>query len=130
MNQRSLNICARALVAALLNLVLVFQFFAQAPAAAVENRSALASAETELAEKITVQSIKDMTAALAAPEMEGRGTGQPGGDRAASWIAEKFKSFGMKPLGEKGTFLQKVEFKESIVAGDSSFTAGDQSLVH
>ena len=130
MNQRSLNICARSLVAALLNLVLVFQFFAQAPAVAVENRSALASAEAELAEKITVQSIKDMTAALAAPEMEGRGTGQPGGDRAASWIAEKFRSFGMKPLGEKGSFLQKVEFKESIVARDSSFTAGDQTLVH
>lgn len=54
---------------------------------------ALSTVETELAEKITIGSIKDMTAALASPEMEGRGTGQPGGDRAAAWIADKFKSY-------------------------------------
>lgn len=130
MNQPFRNICARPLAAALLNLLLVFQLFAQAPASAVAVKPSLASVEAELAEKITVQSIKDMTAALAAPEMEGRGTGQPGGDKAAGWIAEKFKSFGMKPLGDKGTFLQKVEFRETAVAADASLTVGDQALVH
>lgn len=91
---------------------------------------ALSTVETELAEKITIGSIKDMTAALASPEMEGRGTGQPGGDRAAAWIADKFKSYGLKPLGDKGSYLQKVEFKETTATQDTSFSIGDQTLVY
>ena len=91
---------------------------------------ALSAAETELAEKITISSIKEMTAALASPEMEGRGTGQPGGDRAAAWIADKFKSYGLKPLGDKGSYLQKVEFKETTATQDTSFLVGDQMLVY
>ena len=91
---------------------------------------ALPAVETELAEKITIGSIKEMTAALASPEMEGRGTGQPGGDRAAAWIADKFKSYGLKPLGDKGSYLQKVEFKETTATQDTSFSVGDQMLVY
>jgi hypothetical protein len=102
--------------------------FGQSAAPAVA--PSLAKAEAELAEKITIQSIKDMTASLAAPEMEGRGTGQPGGEKAAAWIAEKFKNYGMKPLGDKGSYLQKVEFKESLLAADSVFSIGDENLVH
>ena len=90
----------------------------------------LSAVEREIADKITVASIKEMTTALAAPEMEGRGTGQPGGDRAANWIAEKFKSFGLKPLGDKGTYLQKVDFKETVATEETSFMAGEQSLKH
>lgn len=119
---------SRSISAFLILLSLTFQAFAQAPAAAVESK--LAAVENELVEKITVQSIRDMTAALAAPEMEGRGTGQPGGDKAANWIADKFKSLALKPLGDKGSFLQKVEFKETVVTPETVFTFGDQSLVH
>src|SRR5688572_14448809 len=81
------------------------QIFAQAPAPA-RSAPSLAPAESELAEKITVASVKEMTVALSSPEMEGRGTGQPGGDKAANWIAEKFKALGLKPLGDKGSYLQ------------------------
>lgn len=119
---------SRSITVFLILFSFVFQTPAQAPAAAVESK--LASVENELVERITVQSIKDMTAALAAPEMEGRGTGQPGGDKAANWIADKFKAFGLKPLGDKGSYLQKVEFKETTVTPETAFTFGDQSLVH
>ncbi len=120
---------ARSISAFCLIAVLVLGSFAQAPVAVVSAPS-LAPFESELAEKITVQSIKDMTAALASPEMEGRGTGQPGGEKAAAWIAEKFKSYGMKPLGDKGTYLQKVEFKETVATAETSFTISDQTLVY
>ncbi len=120
---------ARSISAFCLIAVLVLGSFAQAPVAVVSVPS-LAPFESELAEKITVQSIKDMTAALASPEMEGRGTGQPGGEKAAAWIAEKFKSYGMKPLGDKGTYLQKVEFKETVATAETSFTISDQTLVY
>lgn len=82
----------------------------------------------QLRESITVQSIADSTKALAAPEMEGRGTGQPGGEKAANWIAEKFKALGMKPLGDKGSYLQKVGFTETVIDPATSFSAGDTML--
>lgn len=60
--------------------------------------------------------------------MEGRGTGQPGGEKAANWIAEKFKALGMKPLGDKGSYLQKVGFTETVIDPATSFSAGDTML--
>ena len=47
-------------------------------------------------------------AILAADSMEGRGTGTPGGDRAARWLAAEFARAGLEPAGDSGTFLQLV----------------------
>ncbi len=117
----------RSLVGVLIFSIFVVQAIGQAAALAQK----LSAAELELADKITVSSIKEMTAALSAPEMEGRGTGQPGGDKAANWIADRFKSLGLKPLGDpQGTYLQKVDFKETVTTPETSFTMGDQSLNH
>ena len=110
-------------------LSIAVQLFGQAPAAVAE-KPRLAGVEAELAEKITVASIKEMTAALAAADMEGRGTGQPGGEKAANWIADKFKALGLKPLGEKGSYLQKVDFKETVATAETAFTFADQTLAH
>jgi Zn-dependent M28 family amino/carboxypeptidase len=40
--------------------------------------------------------------------LEGRGTGQRGGDLAAEYIATQFALYGLKPLGDGSSFLQKV----------------------
>src|SRR6267378_4955446 len=40
--------------------------------------------------------------------LEGRGTGQRGGDIAAQYIATQFALYGLKPAGENGTYMQKV----------------------
>ena len=40
--------------------------------------------------------------------LEGRGTGQRGGDLAAEYIATQFAEFGLKPAGDHGTYMQKV----------------------
>src|SRR5260370_37739079 len=42
--------------------------------------------------------------------LEGRGTGQRGGDLAADWIAAQFKKYGVLPAGDNGTYFQKVGF--------------------
>jgi hypothetical protein len=42
--------------------------------------------------------------------LEGRGTGARGGDIAAQYIAAQFALDGLKPAGDKGGYLQKVEF--------------------
>jgi Zn-dependent M28 family amino/carboxypeptidase len=40
--------------------------------------------------------------------LEGRGTGQRGGDIAAEYIATQFALYGLKPAGDNGTYMQKV----------------------
>jgi hypothetical protein len=43
---------------------------------------------------------------LAGPETEGRGSGQPGFQKAADYMAARFKEYGLKPGGENGTYFQ------------------------
>src|SRR5262249_17148706 len=40
--------------------------------------------------------------------LEGRGTGQRGGDIAAEYIATQFALYGLQPAGDNGSYLQKV----------------------
>jgi Zn-dependent M28 family amino/carboxypeptidase len=42
--------------------------------------------------------------------LEGRAPGTRGGDIAANYIATQFALYGLKPAGDNGTFLQKVDF--------------------
>jgi Peptidase family M28 len=109
----------KALSALLLTVFLFGQTFAQ-----VE----LSATEKEIADKITVETIKTATAALAADDMEGRGTMQPGGDKAANWIADRFQKIGLKPLGDKGSYLQKIDFKETVFTSQTSFKVGEENL--
>ena len=115
----------RAMSAMLVSLLIFGQIFAQTvtPAKAV-----LAAEEQELAAKIDIQTIKDATAALSSDEMEGRGTMQPGGDKAANWIADRFKSLGLKPLGDKASYLQKIDFKETAPTAETALTIGEEKL--
>ena len=88
---------------------------------------AFSAQEKTILDGITVEAIRSGTEALSAPAMEGRGTMQPGGEKAANWIADRFKTIGLKPLGDKGSYLQKVDFKE-IAPIEMSFDVGDQKL--
>jgi len=42
--------------------------------------------------------------------LEGRGPGTRGGDLAANYIATLFALYGLKPAGDNGSYLQKVDF--------------------
>ncbi len=99
---------------------------AAAPQVSPPATRSLSRAELELTSAISIDSIKEFTNALSADEMEGRGTMQPGGEKAANWIAEKFKSLGIKPLGDKGSYLQAIKFKESVFTPETAFQAGDE----
>ncbi len=57
---------------------------------------------------------------LADDLLEGRGTGTRGGDIAARYIATQFALDGLKPAGDGGTFLQKVEFTGVLTQPSSS----------
>jgi Zn-dependent M28 family amino/carboxypeptidase len=45
---------------------------------------------------------------LAHDLLEGRGTGQRGGDIAAEYMATQFAEYGLKPAGDNGSYFQKV----------------------
>ncbi|MGD0493467.1 MAG: M28 family peptidase [Steroidobacteraceae bacterium] len=47
---------------------------------------------------------------LADDLLEGRGTGTRGGDIAAHYIATQFALYGLKPAGDGGGYLQRVDF--------------------
>jgi Zn-dependent M28 family amino/carboxypeptidase len=59
-------------------------------------------------QKIDPERIRAHVRFLSHDLLEGRGTGQRGGDIAAEYIATQFALYGLKPAGDNGTFMQKV----------------------
>jgi Zn-dependent M28 family amino/carboxypeptidase len=54
--------------------------------------------------------------------LEGRGTGQRGGDIAAEYIATQFALYGLKPAGDSGSYLQKVPMVGITPGADTRFS--------
>ena len=54
--------------------------------------------------------------------LEGRGTGQRGGDIAAEYIAAQFALYGLKPAGDAGSFLQKVPLVGLTTQPETTFS--------
>ena len=89
---------------------------------------ALSTTEQQLVDGLSLSTLKETVNALAADEMQGRGTAQPGGDKAAAWIADRFAKLGLKPLGANNSYLQPIKFKEIQFLPPATFTVGNQSL--
>jgi Zn-dependent M28 family amino/carboxypeptidase len=82
---------------------------APAPVAGKEGVSVrLPGAAFAALETISPERIRGHVRFLSLDLLEGRGTGQRGGDIAAEYIATQFAQYGLKPAGDNGTFLQKV----------------------
>ena len=59
---------------------------------------------------------------LASDQMRGRLTGSPDYDRAAAYVVDRFKAYGLKPAGTGG-WLQPVSFVEQRVIAERSSAA-------
>ncbi len=59
---------------------------------------------------------------LSSDLLEGRGTGQRGGDIAAEYIATQFALYGLKPAGDNGTYMQRVPMVGVTTDPSSSVT--------
>lgn len=123
---------SRAVAVALLSTMLLssttFAWQQAATTTAVKSAAALSEAERAASALVSTDTIRRVTTELSAPDMQGRGTAQPGGERAAKYIADRFSKLGLKPLGDNGTYLQAIKFKSSQVTPDSSIKAGDAVL--
>ena len=54
----------------------------------------------------TAAALGESVKTLTAPEMEGRGSGTAGGDRAARQVADWLAAAGLRPGGDQGSYLQ------------------------
>src|ERR1017187_4462191 len=83
-----------------------------APAPAAAKRDAvlvrLPSAAFAAMETVNPEHIRWHVRFLSHDLLEGRGTGQRGGDIAAEYMATQFAEYGLKPAGDNGSYLQKV----------------------
>lgn len=80
-------------------------------------------------ESITIADAKDFLGFLAGPECMGRGTGQPGYQVAANYVAQKFLEFGLKPVADNGSYFQNLTFvRTSVHSGESRLVLGGATV--
>lgn len=113
-----------------LSSVTLAQVGAGSPLLTRKTAPALTATEKKVAARIKLETIREVTTTLSSPEFEGRGTGQPGADKAAHYLADRFAKLGLKPAGENGTYLQAIKFKSAQVLPETSVRVGDAVLKH
>ncbi len=132
---RHLSLCSAVLSISLAtalfsNSAFAWQQNGSAAAVAKTPAATLTATERKAAARLKLETIRAVTAKLSAPEFEGRGTGQPGADRAAQYLSDQFAKMGLKPAGENGTYLQPIKFKSTQVLAETSFKVGGAELKH
>ncbi len=70
--------------------------------------------------EITADELKTHIKYLASDELEGRGSGTPGNTKAAQYLVEQFRAYGLQPAGENGTYYQTFEFVSAVKEGNDN----------
>src|SRR5438477_7733998 len=99
--------------------------FAQNSAKAIHTAAAAprpSSAAFAAMETINPERIRAHVRFLSHDLLEGRGTGQRGGDIAAEYMATQFAVYGLKPVGDNGTYLQKVPMVGITPSPETTFS--------
>jgi hypothetical protein len=91
--------------------------------------AALATADSRPA--ITADALLAHVKVLSSDDLEGRGNGTKGLERAADYIADRFQSAGLQPGGKNGTWFQPFELVTGLTVGRENrlvLTSGDASV--
>jgi len=73
----------------------------------------------EALSQISADSIKKHLVYLASDELAGRGTGTPGGEKAARYLSNQFRKYNLKPVGDNRTYFQKIPMHGSLSLNES-----------
>jgi aminopeptidase YwaD len=68
----------------------------------------------------TAERLREYVEHLASDKMEGRAAGYPGNDRAAKYLVDLLKKWGVKPAGRGGSYFQPFEFRKRNDRGPRS----------
>jgi aminopeptidase YwaD len=72
---------------------------------------------------ITADELRAHVKFLASDELEGRASGTEGNRKAAAYIAEQFKEYGLSPAGDDDEYFQHFEFVSDVRLGDDNALA-------
>ena len=114
----------RKIVVAFVPVLIISLSFARAARKAGAEMSAsahLPPAAISALQKIDPEHIRAHVRFLSHDLLEGRGTGQRGGDIAGEYIATQFWLYGLKAAGDNGTFFQQVSFVGITPGPESTF---------
>jgi len=67
---------------------------------------------------ITSRELRQHIQYLASDELRGRRTGEEGNRMAAEYIADQFRSYGLTPIGDNGTYFQQFPFLKDVKEGE------------
>jgi aminopeptidase YwaD len=67
--------------------------------------------------QVTARELLKHVRYLASDQLEGRRAGSRGAELAAQYIANEFKSYGLTPVGDNGTYFQNFEFASGVKPG-------------
>jgi len=86
------------------------------------------STQRKYANLLTEESAKNHLTILSSKEFEGRGTGQAGGQKTVEYIANEFKSLGLKPA-VNGSYFQPVALEKTSYVVEE-FSINQQKLTN
>ena len=92
---------------------------------------ALAGAAVAAPADIPATALLEHIKFLAADELKGRGDGSPELERAADYIADRFRAAGLQPGGDKGTWFQRFDLVAGLTVGEGnelSLSQGGRTL--
>ena len=84
--------------------------------------------QTKYANLLNEEASRQHLTTLSSKEFAGRGTGQPGGEKTAQYIAEVFEDLGLKPAVD-GSYFQPVALQRSSYKVEH-FTLNGQELIN
>lgn len=82
--------------------------------------------QVKFAQHITSKVLSEHLHILAADNMEGRETGQPGNDMAGEYIANQLKEYGLKMIPNTNSYKQPVAFTFSKWSNNELFVNGEK----
>lgn len=77
---------------------------------------------------VDIADIRSVVTAVGDRRMEGRLPGSAGDERAEAYLARRMAEFGLQPLGEHGTYLQRVAFRQKALRPTTTFSVGGTIL--
>lgn len=95
----------------------------------ISNADTTSAPRFQTTSAISPEDLRKRVEYFASPALQGRMTGSPGEQQATAYAAQVFKSLGLSPAGDQGTYFQNFKFTSGVNLGSQNrLTANGQNL--